>query len=248
MASFTVLSTVNTMESKRKAAEWLKGKEYDTLFLDFSMEIEGFIKDIALGADSEHIVRQLKELELINGQDDEHTYLVSKPLLDLVSELGGSGVEIFCYIDPLARSFTHEAASMIMALTARAKLGKVDLSEWKDLFKDHVQLEIKSAEHEGKYLDKRAKEVNMCLDASSEVKTYLRNLGYDVSEVSIDESCKPLDVLRERIKDEFTKGIKVSDEEMMHFINDHLTFSELIVEKNYEEAYRIWKESHLHLS
>lgn len=248
MASFTILSTVNTLDSKRKAAEWLKEKEYDTLFLDFPMEIEGFIKDIALGADSEHILKHLKDLELIKGPEDERIYRVSRPLLDLVSENGGSNVEVYCYLDPLSGSFDHEVASVIMALTARAKLGKVDLGEWRDLLRDQVQLEIKCADREGRYLDKRAKEVNMCLDASNEVKTYLRNLGYDVSEVSIDKSCKPLDILRGKVKEEFTKGVKVPDEEFSHFINDHLTFTELIIEKNYEEAYKIWKESHIHFS
>lgn len=246
MVRFTILYAINTMDSKRKAAEWLKEREYDTLFLNFPMEVEGFIKDIALGAASGHILRQLKELGFIKGREDEHRYEVSKPLLELVSGLSGS--EVFCYIDPLSSPFYHEVSSEAAVLTAKAKRGKMDLREWKSLLREQAHLEIKCAQREGEYLAKRAKEENMCLSAPREVKTFLENRGYEVSEVLIDKSRRPLDVLCGMIKDEIMGGLRVPDEEVKHLINDHVMFSELIVEKNFDEAYKIWKESHTHLS
>jgi hypothetical protein len=248
MARFTVLHTINTIESKKKAVEWLKDRDYDTLFLDFPMEVEGFIKDIVLGAASKHILRQLNELGFIKGREEEYRYKISEPLLELVSQLSGSGVEVYCYIDPLAYSFNHDVANEAAALTLRAKRGKIDVNEWKELLMEQEHLEIKCAEREAKYLSKRAKRRNICLGAHREVKLFLENCGYEVSEVVIDKSLRPLDLLCDMIREEILDGYIVPDDKMEQLIKDHVRFSNLIVEKNYEEAYKIWREGHTHLS
>ncbi len=247
MTHFTALSTTNTLGSKRKAARWLQEKEYDTLFLDFPKDMEGFIKDIALGASSEHIIKQIKDLGLIKDKEEKHLYTVTRPILEVVHGLTGSNVEVFCYIEPISYSFSYEVANEVAKLLVKAKNDDFDPKVWKDLLREQAQLEINCAEREAGYITKRAKDENIILDAPREIKTFIRKQGHDVEEVVIDRSFKPLDNLCDMIKDEILIGKKVSDYQIKHLIMDHAKFSRLILDKDVEQAYKIWKESHTHV-
>ncbi len=244
MAKITVLRTVNTWESRERAAEWLAQNKFDTFFLDLPMDLEGFIKDILLGADCKHMIQHMKDLELLRDPEDVRMYGMAEPILQVLCSLDNSKVQVYCYLDPIVRSFASEAAEYIMALTKKAEGGEIDVKEWKELLKEGILLSMKVAESEGKYISKRAKAENVCLNISDEAKNYLADLGYTVESIVLDKPCQPLDLLGLKLREELLGGRKVPDAEVRSLVADHVKFSNLVVEKDYEEAYNIWKRNY----
>jgi hypothetical protein len=56
----------------------------------------------------------------------------------------------------------------------------------------------------------------------------------------VDKPCKPLDILAEKIKREIMEGEVVKEGEVVGLVGDHWRFVEMIIEKGYEGAYRMW--------
>ncbi len=243
MARITVVQTVNTWDSRRRAAEWLAESKFDSLFLDLPMDLEGFIKDILLGADCRHMIQHMKDLDLLKDPEDVRTYRMAEPILQILCSFDNSKVQVYCYADPMVRSFAAESAEDIAALTKKAEKDEIDVEQWKELLKEEIMLSIKAAEDEGRYIARRAKSENVCLNASEEVKDYLADLGYTIETVELDKPCQPLDILNVKLRNEVLSGKVVPDPEVKRLIADHVKFSNLVVEKDYEEAYNIWKKN-----
>ncbi|MDI6654673.1 MAG: hypothetical protein QME59_02150 [Candidatus Hydrothermarchaeota archaeon] len=148
--------------------------------------------------------------------------------------------EVFCFRDPLYHDFYREVATEILILTMRAKIGKVEAEEWKELIGEEIRLATRCSEREARYIATRALEENVCIDASEEVGLALAKLGYKVERVELEKSRKPLDILREKLRREILFGEKVPEESVERLVMEHLKFVELIIGEDFEEAYREW--------
>ncbi|MHC1623015.1 MAG: hypothetical protein ACXQTR_00295 [Candidatus Methanospirareceae archaeon] len=236
----TNLITINTSYSKEKATEILKRGGYDSLFLDFTRNQETFIRGIAKGVDPELAVERMKDLGLVKEPEDTQDFRAAKPLFDCLPSLDLEDTDIYCYKEEASLILSRDVAVRILILTAKAKAGRIEVEEWKEVMKDDIYNELESAEGEAKYIADRAKEKNICLDASEALLTSLSGLGFQVNEIVVDMPCKPLDILAEKIKHEIMEGEVVKAEEVVVLVEDHVRFVEMIMEKGYEGAYRKW--------
>ncbi|HDM36922.1 MAG TPA: hypothetical protein ENG09_06760 [Candidatus Syntrophoarchaeum butanivorans] len=99
-------------------------------------------------------------------------------------------------------------------MTARGRLGRIEVDEWRRGLEEGVRTEIEE---------------------------YLRGKGFEVVRRDVDLSCTPLDMLRSMIREEVLEGKMVPDETVRRLVEYHLRFTDLILEKGREEAYRMWK-------
>ncbi len=242
MKEITNLITINTGYSKKKATEILKGGGYDALFMDFTRNQETFIRDIAKGVEPELAVEHMKDLGLVKEPEDTQFFRAAKPLFESLPSLDLEDTDIYCYKEEASLILSRDVAVRILILTAKAGAGKIEVEEWKEVMKDDIYNEIESAEGEAEYIADRAEKKNICLDASEELLTSLSGLDFRVKEIVVDKPCKPLDILAEKIKREIMTGEVVNAEEVKGLVGDHLRFVEMIMEKGYEEAYRMWQE------
>ncbi|MHC1610741.1 MAG: hypothetical protein ACXQTW_03930 [Candidatus Methanospirareceae archaeon] len=238
----TNLITINTSYSKEKAAEILKRGGYDSLFIDFTRNQENFIRGIAKGVDPELAVERMKDLGLVKEPEDTQNFRAAKPLFDCLPSLDLEDTDIYCYKEEASLILSRDVAVRILILTARAKAGRIEVEEWKEVMKEDIYNELESAEGEAKYIADRAKEKNICLDASPELLTSLSGLGFHVKEIVVDKPCKPLDILGEKIKREILEGETVKEEEVVRLVHAHLRFVGMVMEKGYEEAYGEWSK------
>jgi hypothetical protein len=236
----TILATVNTSASKGKAVRWLRRSSPSALFLDFPVSWEDYIRGVARGRSWREALEELTREGLVKEPEDTQELRASLPLLRELSSFGG---EVYCYRDPLYHDFRREAMDELMLLTLRAKLSGIRAESWRRVIREEVELGLRVAEREAEYIAGRAAKRSTCIDASEEVELGLRKLGYGVRRVMLDEPCRPIDVLREKIKEEVLHGFKVPDELVVKLVEQHLRFTELVVERDYEEAYDIWIRS-----
>jgi hypothetical protein len=236
----TNLITINTSYSKEKATEILKRGGYDALFMDFTRNQESFTRDIAKGVEPELAVEHMKDLGLMQEPEDTQGFRAAKPLFECLPFLVLEDTDIYCYKEEASRILSRDTAVRVLILTAKAKLGKIEVEEWKEVMKDDIYNEVESAEGEAKYITDRAEKKNICLDASEELLTSLSGLDFRVKEIVVDKPCKPLDILAEKIKREILVGEVVKEEEVVGLVRDHVRFVEMIMEKGYEGAYRMW--------
>ena len=234
----TNLITINTSYSKKKATEILKRGGYDALFMDFTRNQETFIRGIAKGVEPELAVEHMKDFGLVQEPEDTQTFRAAGPLFECLPSLELEA--IYCYKEEASLILSRDVAVRVLVLTAKAKLGKIEVEEWKEVMKDDIYNELESAEGEAKYIADRAEKKNVCLDASPELLTSLSGLDFQIKEIVVDKPCKPLDILGEKIKREILEGEIVKEEEVVRLVHAHVRFVEMIMEKGYEGAYRKW--------
>ncbi len=240
MKELTNLISVNTSYSKEKVVKILKRGGYDCLFIDFSRNQEGFMRAIVEGADPELVVEKMKDLGLVKEPEDTQDYKAAKPLFEFLPSLEATRTALYCYKEDASIVLSRDIAVRILLLTARARIGKIEAGEWKEVIKEDIYYGIESARGEAEYVARRAGVKDICMGASEELLASLSCLGFKVKEVIVDEPCKPLDILSERIKREILYGEYVEDEEVRALVEEHLNFVEMIIERGYEAAYKSW--------
>ncbi len=238
MKEITNLITVNTRYSKSKAARILVRSSYECLFMDFTRNQEDFIREIARGSAPELMIEEMEQVGLIHDPEDTHDYWAARPLLECLPVLGN--LELYCYRDGASPLLSRDTAVRTLILTAKAKMGKIDVNEWKDVLKDSIFTSLKSAVSEAEYIAARAKVRNICLDASREVLNSLSGHGFHVKEIVVDKPCKPLDILSAKLKREMFGDEIVRDEEVEHLVREHIRFVDMSIELGYDRAYWQW--------
>lgn len=134
MAKVKVLVTPKHIKAAAsRLAESLERLYYDTLFLNFSRNLEGVVKELAEGAPCDHVLETLKELKLIPEPWGSWVYRAEPILRGLRGlQLKKPSLKIYCYKDPsltsLSAQLAEKAALLIFGLYST---GKMDLEEWK---------------------------------------------------------------------------------------------------------------------
>ena len=233
MKQITNLVTINTSYSKSKAARILMHESYECLFMDFTRNQEGFIREIAHGIAPELIVDAMEPEDI-----DINRYRTAMPLFKCLPALGDKA--LYCYKEDASLLLSRDAAVRILILTAKAKMGKIEVSEWKEVLKDDIFNEHESASSEAEYIADRARERNICLDATDEVLNTLSKQSFHIKNIVVDTPCKPLDILGAKLKREILGEVEISDEEVEHLVKEHVRFVDMIIEQGYDQAYRIW--------
>ncbi len=200
----------------------------------------GYIRGIARGADPELMSMRYTYPDPLKELEDVQDYRALRPLFEF---LPYSDVEVYCYKEDASVVLSRDAAVRMLILTMKAKIGKIEIKEWRKIIEDEIYNEIGSAESEASYIAERAGGRSICIDGSEELMNSLSDLRFEVEEMILDRPCKPLDILGHKIKREILYGEVVSDEEIKSFIESHLRFVDMIIEMGYEEAYKTWADS-----
>jgi hypothetical protein len=234
----TILGTVNTKSSKQKAMEWLKAKRKKVLFLNLPIDQEAYIKEIAEGIDWRKVLQSMKEDGLIKEPEDVQSYRALEPVFEGLPLIDN----VFCFRDPLYHDFCREVSREILILTFRARLGNINIEEWKKIIEEEVRFGVECSKREAEYICRRLQDDNICIDACKDVESFLRKKGHEIERIELDKPCKPLDILREKIRREIIFGEEISNEDIKRLIQDHLVFTDLIIKEGFEEACRSWQE------
>lgn len=240
MKRITNIITINTSYSKSKAVDILKKGGYDCLFLDFGRNQESFIRSIAEGADPHAAVALMKDLGLVKEPEETQAYRAAQPLFECLPSLDVRAPRIYCYKEDATLVLSRDIAVQILLLTVKARVGKIKAEEWKEVLKEDLFHEQEAAEVEASYIAERAGTRNICMGASEVLVSSLAGSGFHVTELVLDQPCKPLDMLAEKLKRELLLGECVPDEEVERLVKEHVRFVDLILELGYDEAYKTW--------
>lgn len=240
----TNLISVPTRRSKRKVQRWLEAQPMDTLFLDLPADWQRPIDQILEGHRPARVVEAMTDDGLVRHPEDSQMLRAYEPVLTLLYALGQQGVHFVCYLDPTRHAAARDLAGELLALTLRAKLGRIDVERWRELIMEDIETSLDWSVREARAIASRARGESVALDVSAEAVEYLDAAGFHVEEVELDRSCKPLDILRSKLSQELLQGVKVSVEEVAALVHDHVRFVDLLLGREYEYAYEVWEESY----
>ncbi len=246
MAFFDLLAVIDLKSSYKKAADWMAEKDYDCIFLPLPLAVESYIKLRRL--DREVLLKQ----NILREPEDSQLIKAMQPLFEYLKSLSKRKrtLEICCYKADLDWSFSQDFTTRILLLTLRSKLQGIKVEEWLKLLMDEAIFSEEAICREAYLLSAKAMARNACIAGSDaeELKFSLEKLGHKVELIKLDISAAPLDKLRVEIKRKVRCKGEVSREVAEKLIAMHLKFTDLILEKGYEEAYQLWCELTLNSS
>ncbi|MCS7115934.1 MAG: hypothetical protein NZ896_00490 [Nitrososphaerales archaeon] len=220
----------------------MKVNFFDRLFINLPTDWQTLLDEIMHGINPSYvIIEKMKNEGIIEEPYDTHTLKVFKPIFEALPILYKVGVKVFCYRDKSYHKASHNFINEILIMTLNARLGKINPERWREVIKEDVRLNLECCKRDGEYIITRAKDVNVCLDASDDLLAYLKDAGFKIEKVELDRSYKPLDILWSKIRDEVLYGIRVSSEEIVELVKDHVIFTDLLLVKDFESAYEVWK-------
>ncbi len=231
-----VVSSVDTLESKRKAADLLLkyGFFVEKLFLPFPMGSEFTLKVFA----SRESVSMDPSL---SKPGSTQRLKVFKPIINLSIKFN---METHCYEHPEHYQFSLKVAEEILLLTFRARVGKVPLKKWREAIKKQINSNLDYAPEEAEYIVRKSREKDFCFDANQELIDQLEGFGLKVKNLMIEPSLKPLDILADELRREVLLGEQIPDERVRELVSQHLDFVDLILKsKSFEDAYYKWKNT-----
>ena len=238
------LLTVETEYSKMKAAKLIEDIVIDSLFLQLPVEWQNLIDEIVVGQKPvKKILEQAIDSGVIKVPEDSHLIKEYRPLFEILPNLYRRGVKAYCCQDKSMHDTITDILDEILLLTIRARLGKIEPRKWRALLEEEARIELELTEKCSMYILTKAKNKNLGIDLSREILESLKAKGFLIYEITLDSPSKPLDLLKFKIKQSLLKGKEVSDDEIIHYVKEHVQFTELIMRYGFDDAYRIWTES-----
>ncbi|MBC7091925.1 MAG: hypothetical protein H5T50_08490 [Nitrososphaeria archaeon] len=238
------LLTIETEYSKMKAAKLIEDIVIDSLFLQLPVEWQNLIDEIVVGRRPiKKLLDHAIESGMVRVPEDSHLIKEYRPLFEILPNLYRRGVKVYCCQDKIVHDTVTEILDEILLLTIRARLGKIEPRKWRALLEEEARIELELAEKCIMYILTKAKNKNLGIDLSREVLESLKVKGFFIYEITLDSPSKPLDLLKFKIKQSLLKGKEVSDEEIIHYVKEHVQFTELIMRYGFDDAYRIWTGS-----
>ncbi|MGB9727046.1 MAG: hypothetical protein ACPLZF_01440 [Nitrososphaeria archaeon] len=238
------LLTIETEYSKMKAARLIEDIVIDSLFLQLPVEWQNLIDEIVVGQKPiKKILDHAVDSGIIRVPEDSHLIKEYRPLFEILPNLYRRGVKVHCCQDKSMHDTITDILDEILLLTIRARLGKIEPRKWRALLEEEARIELELTEKCSMYILTKARNKNLGVDLSKEILESLKVKGFLIYEITLDSPSKPLDLLKFKIKQGLLKGKEVSDEEIMHYVKEHVQFTELIMRYGFDEAYKIWTES-----
>ncbi|MDD1751631.1 MAG: hypothetical protein LUQ38_00900 [Methanotrichaceae archaeon] len=162
----------------------------------------------------------------------------AQPLFEYLQDLH---VNLFCYRDTLQYDLLRKLSGDMFVLTASSKIFGIKVSRWLSLMEDLILIEIESNDIDGNYMIENAGEENVVFGGEG-LAEHLLNRGYDVEIMIIDQSVKPLDMLKRIVTQALKEGKDVPHNVVEDLVKKHLDFVDLIIQsESYEAAYLLWK-------
>jgi hypothetical protein len=229
-----------TMYSKESALRILEGEEWSELYLRLPMDWEDAIKALGEGFEFDSVVEEMTELGQVRIPEDAQIVKSWRPFLESMWAMIDDR-EVHCLMDPVSFGQHRQISLDLASASIRAKIGFLDVEEWRELLEEDVELFIKEGEREASLLSRRAREDTACVDLSPESERRLEESGFHIRRVSTGTLELPLSALKGEIVEARKRGEAVSDERIEAGIRNHLWFLELLlVSGSFEEACLTW--------
>jgi hypothetical protein len=247
MGSRITLVTAPKLRSRSsRMAELLPNLKQDALFLDFSREIEEYVKMLAEGLPYSYVMAEIKRQRLIPETVANSWEYQAEPVLRQLQNLKrlNPELDIRCYGTSSYEHFSAQIAVKLALLTLRSiTTRKVNPEAWRRLLEEEARISLESLEDEADLLASQASKYrkNTCVygvphEAFKE-KLVERRLEVKVIQVDPNYHLTPMETL----KREIASGI-ATDERITQLVKAHVEYIKrfVLLSKNLDEAYERW--------
>lgn len=211
---------LNTAWCVEKLVEILRKEEFDTVFIDLPVEFESYL--------SKHF-GDLQRMATFHTQDLN----ALEPLIK-----SNLNIKIYCYKDNDHSSKERNTSVNLLNLVLKAKLGKINVEDWKEAIMDDLKSNAEFAEYEAIRIVEKAGKKNACLNLNEDAESFLRNQGFEVKKVWLYDFSRPIDKLYNLVKKEM-EGEIIDDKEFEELIHEHVKFIDTVIEIGYDEACKL---------
>ncbi|RLI74848.1 hypothetical protein DRO97_04810 [Archaeoglobales archaeon] len=216
--------TLNAAWCVEKLVEILRKEEFDTVFINLPIEFEPYFRS-----------KSFTELQRI-ATFYIHDLNALEPLVN-----ANLNIKIYCYKDNDHSNKERNTSIDLLNLVLRAKLGRINVEEWKEVIMDDLKSNTEFAEYEAIRIVERVGNKNACLNLNEEVESFLRKEGFEVEKVWLYDFSRPIDKLYNLVKKEMNGEI-IDDKEFEELIHKHIKFIDTVIEIGYDEACKlIWE-------
>lgn len=234
------ISSVQTSWSKKKVLRLLERIDWESLHLRLPQDWEHALAALKSDFDFESVIDEMENLGQIRMPEDTHVLRSWRPFLEGLVDVG-EGKQIQFLQDPLSFSQERQISMDLVALSLKARLGRIELDRWKELLMEEVYLTQRESIQESERLMELTDRPTVSVDLSEEGERHLREKGVVVKRMAVDVPRLPMDLLRKEIKDRVASGTEVPEDLMMKRIKEHLQFLDLILSgSSFDEAYSKW--------
>jgi hypothetical protein len=247
-AVVTLVSTPRLRKSNEKAMRCLSKFAYETLFLNFSRELEEYVQLLAEGLPYSHIMAEIRRSQLIPEAIIGSWEYYAEPILRSIGTLKNMrpNLSLYCYGTPSYEHLSAQLSVKIALQTFRSMTtGKIDVKTWRKLLEEDVKIAQEASEDEAEWISSRILKYNVCT-CLSEVSNQtfsekLKERGIKLKVLMVEPEYHPTPI--EKLKNEISKG-KISDERIIQLIKEHVNYVKhyVLPSRNLDEAYEKWKK------
>jgi len=236
---FRNISSMQTTPSKKKVLEMLEEMEWDSLFLNLPSDWESALEALRRGFEFEEVVEEMRTLDQVRLPEDAHLLNTWRPLLEGLTEFTDRRVR--CIRDPILFMEERQIAMDLVLLSFRARLGRIDISEWKEVLEEEMWLARREAVIETERLVEDARGISVCVDLSHHAEERLEQMGYEIERIDLGTGSLPLEKLRNELIALQKHREKVPESLLIKRIREHLAFvDKLMSGKAFDEAFNSW--------
>ncbi|RLI05730.1 hypothetical protein DRO26_01405 [Candidatus Bathyarchaeota archaeon] len=244
-----ILAFPKLRSSYVKAAQTLKKKSCEALFLMFSRWLEEPVRVLAEGLPYKYVMDEVKKQKLIPEPVGAWEYY-AEPILKTLSQIKqqNPNLDIYCYGNPSYESFSNETAFKLVTLTFRAlAIGKISVKEWKKVLLEELKLSLESLEDEAEFIasvaDNYKKSLCICELSGKSFKEKIaeKKINTKLEYLDVPYKFTPLETLKNELLNEL-EGEPCPDEKIEELIRCHLNYIKkyLLLSNNPDDAYFKW--------
>ena len=242
----TLVSAPKLRSRSSRVAELLPSLKQDALFLDFTREIEEYVRMLAEGLPYSYVISEIRKHRLIPEAVASSWEYHAEPVLRNLQKLKrlNPELEIRCYGASSYEHFSAQIAVKIALLTLRSiTTRKVKPEAWRRLLEEEAKISLESLEDEVDLLASQASKYHKstCVYGAPpepfKEKLVERRVEVKVIQVDPNYHLTPMETL----KREVALGI-ATDERVMQLVKAHIEYIKrfVLLSGSLDEAYERW--------
>ncbi|MDH7508133.1 MAG: hypothetical protein QHH00_01885 [Methanomassiliicoccales archaeon] len=237
----TLISSVQTTWSRRKVLDVLESIDWKSIFLPLPRAWEDAIAALREGFEFQYVIEEMESSGIIHLPEDRQIVASWEPLIKGISHAPPER-KVRCYRDIASFDSERQIAMEYVILALRARSGRIEISKWKELLCEEIDLARKESESDARRLKSELTGHSVCVDSSGDLEEMLRSEGIEVKRVIVDSPVLPLDVLRSEMRWHMKQGREMPDDAISMRIKEHLEFLDLLIKsRTFDDAYAEWK-------
>ncbi len=212
---------LNAAWCTEKLVEVLRNEGFDAIFVNLPLEFEPYLS-----------LENFESLQRI-ATFYVHDLNALQPLVR-----ANLNAKIYCYKDNDHSNRERKTSTSLLNLVLKAKLGKINVEEWKEAIMDDLKSNVEFAEYEAIRIVEKARNKNACINLNDKIEDFLRKEGFKVEKVWLYDFKRPIDKLYNLVRREM-EGEVIDDKEFEELIQKHIKFIDTVIEIGYDEACKL---------